>query len=139
MVGVLFASPRNPVDITGQVTSEPDLLEYAAQLMMNEASYGSLLVFLAAAGSSDALWPHFKAFAQKLRLDHPDTPLAMCSLFKPERRRELESLGCLVFADPSAAVHTMGAISRLSAVSTAAPVEIEAGGGMSLPSGPLNE
>ncbi|MFB2351445.1 hypothetical protein, partial [Priestia megaterium] len=44
---VPFAATRNPVDITGQVTSEPDLLELAAKAMLEEGGYGSLLVFLA--------------------------------------------------------------------------------------------
>ena len=48
---VPFASPRNPVDVTGQVTSEPNLLSSAAMLMLESAGYGSLVAFLAAAGS----------------------------------------------------------------------------------------
>jgi acyl-CoA synthetase (NDP forming) len=136
---VPFAGPRNPVDITGQVTSEPDLLGYAAELMMSADSYGSLLVFLAAAGSSDAMWPHFKAFAQKLRHDHPETPLVMCSLFTSQRRRELEALGCLVFADPSAAVRSMAAISVPGSATVAAPAETRESTGVSLQPGPLNE
>src|SRR3569833_1234781 len=88
---VPFAGPRNPVDITGQATSEPELLDFAAQQILAGGQHGSLLVFLAAAGSSDALWPHFKAFAQKVRRDHPGIPLALCALFTTERRRELEA------------------------------------------------
>lgn len=135
---VPFAGPRNPVDVTGQATSDPQLLEQAATLVLKDGSYGSLLVFLAAAGTSDALWPHFRAFSQKLRTDHPDIPLVLCSLFSPERRAELEALGCLVFADPSAAVRTIAAISPRVAFAHA-----EASGpefvGMTLPPGPLNE
>jgi acyl-CoA synthetase (NDP forming) len=135
---VPFAGPRNPVDVTGQATSDPQLLEQAASLMLKDGRYGSLLVFLAAAGTSDALWPHFKAFAQKLRADFPDTPLALCSLFSPERRTELEGLGCMVFADPSAAVRAIAAISpRLTSVEGdgSAPAFART----PLPQGPLNE
>ncbi|MDB5852022.1 MAG: 6-carboxyhexanoate-CoA ligase [Herminiimonas sp.] len=139
---VPFAGPRNPVDVTGQATSDPQLLEQAATLMLKDGAYGSLLVFLAAAGTSDALWPHFKAFAQKLRAGFPDTPLALCSLFSPERRAELEGLGCLVFADPSAAVRAIAAISPRPAVSEAvseADASAPADARTPLPHGPLNE
>jgi acyl-CoA synthetase (NDP forming) len=136
---VPFAGPRNPVDITGQATSEPELLDFAAQHILAERQHGSLLVFLAAAGSSDALWPHFKAFAGNLRRDHPDVPLALCALFAPERRRELEALGCMVFSDPSAAVRTMGAISGIGAGSAPAPAEQAGGPAVRLPAGPLSE
>jgi acyl-CoA synthetase (NDP forming) len=135
---VPFAGPRNPVDVTGQATSDPQLLGQAATLMLKDGRYGSLLVFLAAAGTSDALWPHFKAFAQKLRADFPGTPLALCSLFSPERRTELEGLGCMVFTDPSAAVRAIAAISPREAISEAdAPAPASAK--TPLPHGPLNE
>jgi acetate---CoA ligase (ADP-forming) len=136
---VPFAGPRNPVDITGQATSEPELLQYAAQQIMAEGKHGSLLVFLAAAGSSDALWPHFKTFAQTLRRDHPDMLLVLCALFAPERRRELEALGCMVFSDPSAAVHTLGAISGVSAARAVPLPQPGANAKVALPAGPLNE
>lgn len=136
---VPFAGPRNPVDVTGQATSEPELLEYAARLMLKDGAYGSLLVFLAAAGSSDALWPHFRNLAQTLRRDHPDIPLALCALFAPERRRELEALGCLVFSDPSAAVRTIAVISGLSESVAAAPAMLKPGMEVPLPAGLLNE
>lgn len=107
MARVPFATPRNPVDITGQVTSEPELMTFAARTMLDSGGYGSLLAFLAAAGTSATFWPHLLAFAKTIRAEYPDTPLALCSLFTPERRRALEALGCLVFADPSAAVRAL--------------------------------
>jgi acyl-CoA synthetase (NDP forming) len=89
---VPFASGRNPVDVTGQ----------------------ALAVFLAAAGSSEALWPTFEAFAREMQARHPGVPLAISALFPPARRRELERLGCLVFPDPSAAIRTIGAVASLA-------------------------
>lgn len=138
---VPFAGPRNPVDVTGQATSEPELLDQAAQLMAEDGRYGSLLVFLAAAGGSDALWPHFKDFAQRQRAAYPDIPLTLCALFSPERRRELEATGCLVFSDPSAAVHTLAAIAQDGTPPVAATMTSGAHDDtdLALPPGPLNE
>ncbi|WP_278487165.1 acetate--CoA ligase family protein [Achromobacter insolitus] len=110
---VPFASGRNPVDVTGQAVSEPGLLLATADDMLADGRYDALAVFLAAAGSSDALWPTFEAFARQMQARHPGVPLAISALFPPARRRELERLGCLVFPDPSAAIRTIGAVAGL--------------------------
>ncbi|SIT10796.1 acetate--CoA ligase family protein [Achromobacter sp. MFA1 R4] len=112
---VPFASGRNPVDVTGQAVSEPGLLLATADDMLADGRYDALAMFLAAAGSSEALWPTFEAFARQMQARHPDVPLAISALFPPARRRELEQLGCLVFPDPSAAVRTIGAVAGLAA------------------------
>ncbi|TQJ96416.1 acetate--CoA ligase family protein [Achromobacter sp. SLBN-14] len=111
---VPFASGRNPVDVTGQAVSEPGLLLATADDMLADGRYDALAVFLAAAGSSEALWPTFEAFARQMQARHPDVPLAISALFPPARRRELERLGCLVFPDPSAAVRTIAAVGAMS-------------------------
>jgi acyl-CoA synthetase (NDP forming) len=110
---VPFASGRNPVDVTGQAVSEPGLLLATADDMLADGRYDALTVFLAAAGSSEALWPTFEAFARQMQARHPGVPLAISALFPPARRRELERLGCLVFPDPSAAIRTIGAVAGL--------------------------
>lgn len=111
---VPFASARNPIDVTGQVVSEPGLLLATAQDMLSDGRYDALAVFLAAAGSSDALWPTFETFVREMRARQPDVPLALSALFAPDRRRELERLGVLVFTDPSAAIRTIGAVAGLT-------------------------
>lgn len=111
---VPFASGHNPVDVTGQAVSEPGVLLSTAQDMLSDGRYDALAVFLAAAGSSETLWPTFENFARQLQASRPDVPLAICALFPPARRRELEQLGCLVFADPSAAVRTIASLAGLA-------------------------
>ncbi|SSW64602.1 acetate--CoA ligase family protein [Achromobacter agilis] len=111
---VPFASGRNPVDVTGQAVSEPGLLLTTADDVLADGGYDALAVFLAAAGSSEALWPTFEAFAREMQARHPGVPLAISALFPPARRRELERLGCLVFPDPSAAIRTIGTVASLA-------------------------
>ncbi|ALM83501.1 acetate--CoA ligase family protein [Bordetella sp. N] len=116
-----FGSPRNPIDVTGQAVSEPGLLLSAAEDVLADGIYDAMAVFLAAAGSSEALWPTFETFARTMQARHPKVPLAISALFPPARRRELEALGCLVFADPSAAVKTLAAVVRPSENASAGP------------------
>ncbi|KAG1078687.1 hypothetical protein G6F40_016609 [Rhizopus arrhizus] len=56
-----------------------------------------------------------------MRARRPDVPLAISALSAPERRRELEKLGTLVFTDPSAAIRTIGAVAGLAAQPAADP------------------
>lgn len=107
---VPFAAPRNPVDITGQVTNDPSLMERAARLMLRDRPFAMWMGFFAAAGASDTFWPVLRALVASLRAAHPDVILVVCTLMTPLRRAELESLGCLVFADPSIGIRTLAAL-----------------------------
>lgn len=112
---VPFAGPANPVDITGQVTNEPVLIERTARLMLDAGHYASWIGFMAAAGTSDRFWPVLESLATHLRRDYPDTVLALSTLLTPERRRALEALGCLVFSEPAEAVRAVAALAGFSA------------------------
>lgn len=109
---VPFAGPKNPVDVTGQATSEPDLLSFAGDLMADSGYYDSVVVFLAAAGLSETLWPLFRDSLMQTRKRFPDMVMAICTLIPPHQRKPLEDAGVLVFSDPTAAIRTLGVISR---------------------------
>ncbi|RTQ32227.1 CoA-binding protein [Variovorax gossypii] len=116
---VPFAAPRNPVDITGQVTNDMSLLERSARVMLDDRGFASWMGFLAAAGASDAFWPVLRELVGSLRAAYPDTLLAISTLLAPERRAELEAMRCLVFADPSDGIRTIAALAGLK---TGAPL-----------------
>lgn len=107
---VAFAAPRNPVDITGQVTNDPSLMLRSARLMLQDQGYAAWLGFFAAAGAAPAFWPVLRELVGSLRQEFPETVLAICTLLSAQRRAELESIGCLVFSDPSVAVRTLAAL-----------------------------
>lgn len=138
---VPFAAPRNPVDITGQVTNDVTLLERSAELMMQDRNFASWLGFFAAGGLSDAFWAVLRSLVEKLRAAHPDTLLAICTLCSDARRTEMEALGCLVFSDPSAAIRCIGALASLTDAPRAAPLPsaCPAQPTLQLPAGSLSE
>lgn len=109
---VPFAAPRNPVDITGQVTNDPSLMLRSARLMLQDQNYASWLGFFAAAGASEAFWPVLLELVTTLRNEYPDTVIAISTLLSPERRAAVEALGCMVFADPSVGVRTLAALAK---------------------------
>ena len=112
---VPFAAPRNPIDITGQITQDLTLIDRATRVALERGDYGAWLGFMAAAGAGDRMWPVFTDLVTGLRRDHPGTLLAISTLFSPARRDALADLGCLSFAEPADAVRTIGALARIGA------------------------
>jgi acyl-CoA synthetase (NDP forming) len=112
---VPFAAPRNPIDITGQVSQDRSLIDRATRAVLRGGDYGAWLGFMAAGGAGDAMWPVFEELVVGLRRDFPDTLLAISTLFSPPRRDRLAELGCLSFSEPADAVRTIGALARLRA------------------------
>lgn len=108
---VPFASTHNPVDITGQVTAEPELLEATARIMLGEAGHGALLVFLAAFGSTPMMQEIQRSLAHDLRRDFPGRLLMFSALADSAQQRALQALGCLCFSDPARAIRVLAAAS----------------------------
>lgn len=136
---VPFAAPRNPVDITGQVTNDMTLIERTARVMLDDRGFASWMGFLAAAGASDAFWPVLRSLVASLREAYPDTLLAVSTLLSPERRAELETMRCLVFADPSDGIRTIAALAGLKPASAAAVAEAPAAEPLTLSPGAMSE
>jgi len=107
---VPFAAPRNPVDITGQVTSNPELIEETAHLMLRDGGYGSLVIFLAAAGLSERMQELQKDVGAKLSAEFPGRAIVFCTLFSREHQRALDEIGCASFQEPSSAIRVLAAL-----------------------------
>ena len=107
---VPFAAASNPVDITGQVTAEPGLLEFAARVMLEQADHGSLLIFLAAFGNTPAMQTLQVELAERLRHDFPERLVIFSTLADASQRRALEAHGCLCFSDPAQAIRVLAAM-----------------------------
>jgi acyl-CoA synthetase (NDP forming) len=133
---VAFASARNPVDVTGQITSDHELMPLAYRLMLEDGDYDSLVVFQSAAGLS-ARGPELVQQAVDMRAKHPDRVIAVSSLFTPELHQKLDEGRVLAFADPSRAVRAIAALA--SYATNAAPAKVAALPKVELPRGTLSE
>ncbi|WP_341890483.1 acetate--CoA ligase family protein [Variovorax sp. YR752] len=136
---VPFAAPRNPVDITGQVTNDMTLIERTARVMLDDRGFASWMGFLAAAGASDAFWPVLRSLVTSLREAYPDTLLAVSTLLSPERRAELEAMRCLVFADPSDGIRTIAALAGLKPGAAVAATPASIAASLTLSPGTMSE
>lgn len=116
---VAFASARNPVDVTAQITTDDELLPLSYKLMLEDANYDNLVIFQSAAGLSPR-GPELVQQAVEMRAKYPDRVIALSSLFTPELHRQLDDGKVLAFADPSRAVRAIAALAGFAAGSVPA-------------------
>lgn len=111
---VPFASPRNPVDITAQITNDPTILERSLEILFETGEFDATLVFLGHAAAFPALAAKFVSAVAAVRARHPDRILALCALGDEGILEGYERAGCLVFREPSRAVAALSAMVRLA-------------------------
>lgn len=103
---VPFASTRNPLDVTGQVANQPDVLRSSLETMASAADYGSVLVFLGHAGGVGSLEDALSDGIKKVAIDHPDRLFACCTTSKKD---PFKGSGVLAFPDPPRAINALKA------------------------------
>ncbi|GAA5128399.1 acetate--CoA ligase family protein [Alloalcanivorax gelatiniphagus] len=106
---VPFAAPRNPVDITGQITNDVGLFETSLEIMLEQGDYQLVATFLAAAGQG----PMGEQIADQIgrvRARFPDRVFCAVSVFRDSVRERLEQHRCLAFEDPSRAIRALAAL-----------------------------
>ncbi|MGG5823025.1 acetate--CoA ligase family protein [Falsiroseomonas sp. HW251] len=127
---VPFASPRNPVDCTAQAFNDMGVVEAFAESMARDGGYTSLLAFFTAWGDSTTMTPPLRKALKAVLDRHPDRLFVLSILASPERTRQWEEDGFLVFEDPSRAVVALTAMGRFGeafarhAAASAAPPAI---------------
>jgi acyl-CoA synthetase (NDP forming) len=112
---VPFAATRNPLDITGQVTNDPSLMDKAIAAMLGTGGYDLFAGFFAASGLTPHGGEHLVRIAGDIRRTRPDVVTAFCSVFRPEEMCGLDEQGCLAFEDPSRMIRALAALQRIGA------------------------
>ena len=126
-----FAGPRNPVDITGQFQSHPELLGSTLECMLGRGADDGrydMTLFFPAAGLLGSPEPRSQSMITTLiaaHARHPQAALALTGLTRPEQRAQLEAGGVPVFDEPSAAVRAFGALAFFGASSRRAQAQRE--------------
>jgi acyl-CoA synthetase (NDP forming) len=104
-----FAAVRNPVDTTAQMVNDPPLFRKNLEVMLEVGGYDTLLIFLATIGlSATGLLDELVAMLKDIAKDQPKALMVLSMLCRPEVKRELETLGFLVYEDPTRAVGVIG-------------------------------
>lgn len=104
------ASPRNPVDTTGQVANEPSTFGNVLKAMLDSGLYSSAYTCIGLIGGlpflQTPLVDTFTAVAEA----HPDKLLAVSVTAPPEVVAAYEHAGMLTYDDPARAIRAISAL-----------------------------
>lgn len=136
---VAFCSTTNPIDVTGQVTADYSVMDYAALEAARCGAYDSVVLFLAAAGAAPAFAGKIAGTVRLVREAAPQVALALSGIVSAELKKELEGMGCLVYEEPTHAIDTLAAMAAWQAAATASPAAPAPTPNADVPAGLLNE
>jgi len=112
---VPFASPSNPVDMTAQVSSRPEVLAQMLDAVARDASCDALILQSANAFHLPRLRDVFLSALEQLRKDHPSRLILLCARAPHEVRATLNGMGFPVVEGIDAACATLAALLRFGA------------------------
>jgi acyl-CoA synthetase (NDP forming) len=117
-----FCATGNPIDVTGQVTADLQVLALAAQGAIASGCYDALVFFVAATLASPRLAPAIVQIVREtLALAPGRLPITLCGIADAATRRALLDAGCLVFEEPTHAIEVLAAKARWRAHLAEAP------------------
>src|SRR5260370_40139462 len=107
---VPFAATRNPIDITGQVVNDFNLLGQAIEIVAAEGGYGSIVPFIGSSARVPERAARLLQLLARLRTQYPDMLMVAAALSTPEFRDGLQALGYLSYEEPVNAVRAVAAL-----------------------------
>ena len=113
---VPFASSTNPIDVTGQIVAQPQVLADALAGVARSGAYGSVAAFLAGGGNALKVWGVLQQTIDALARDPQAAPLLISGVLTDDKRAWLEERGCLVFREPAHTIEAVAALARSAAV-----------------------
>jgi acyl-CoA synthetase (NDP forming) len=112
---VPFAAPSNPVDMTAQVSSRPEVLAQVLDAVARDASCDALILQSANAFHVPRLRDVFLAALEQVRKDHPSRLILLCARAPQDVRATLNAMGFPVVEGIDAACATLAALMRFCA------------------------
>lgn len=108
-----FAVPRNPIDTSAIGMRDMTMTARFVEVALEDGGYPAVIAFLTHLGMVERHFDVLRPELQRVRARFPDQLIVLVITAPPEVRRALEADGFLVCEDPSTAVATVAALSRL--------------------------
>lgn len=124
-------SPRNPIDMTGLVTTNHDIMEKTLDAVFAADSFDATLIFLGITGAAPSMARPLQDAISRAHARRPDQIVAVSVTCPPEMMQEYAAKGMLAFEDPSRAVKALSALWQFRQ-HFAAPIPVP----MTLPAAP---
>ncbi|MGJ7543633.1 acetate--CoA ligase family protein [Variovorax sp. LT1R16] len=112
---VPFAAPSNPVDMTAQVSSRPEVLAQVLDAVARDDSCDALILQSANAFHVPRLRDVFLGALAQVRKDHPSRLILLCARAPQEVRAQLTEMGFPMVEGIDAACATLAALMRFGA------------------------
>ncbi|MFO1306067.1 MAG: acetate--CoA ligase family protein [Burkholderiales bacterium] len=110
---VPFASLRNPLDVTGQFINDASAVQPMFEALLRDGGFPATVCYVGSSGVIPSLMQRLEAPFAAVAAAHADHLFVLSMIGSHEVRRRYESLGYLVFEDPTRAVAAVAALHRL--------------------------
>jgi acyl-CoA synthetase (NDP forming) len=108
-----FAATRNPVDATAQVFNDPGLIDAYLDTMLESGEYDAIVAFLTFVAAAESMLVPVLRAIKNAHAKYRDRLIVLVIVAPQDIIRRYEQAGCLVFEDPTRAVHTVAALHRI--------------------------
>jgi acyl-CoA synthetase (NDP forming) len=112
---VPFASARNPVDATAQMSSRPDMLHKILSAIVEDDTCDALVLLLATSLSLPRLRSVYMAALRSIREAHPDRLIVLCVRGPQDAVAELHAMGFPIVDSIDGCCATLAALAKLHA------------------------
>ncbi len=128
-------SPHNPIDMTGLMTTNHDIMEKTLDIVLSAGAFDATLIFLGITGVAPSMAGPLQTAISNACARHPGQLLSVAITAPDQMVREYEAQGILTTEDPSRAVAALGALNRFrnSAARRAAESQDQSGADMVRP------
>lgn len=107
---VPYCSPSNPIDMTGLVTANHELLGQALERVLEGDAFDAIILFLGIVGMAPTMAVPLTRILSEVCAHHPDRLLMLSVTTPPDLRATYDQAGFLVYEDPSRAVSALAAL-----------------------------
>lgn len=109
---VPYCSPANPIDMTGLVTANHDLLGVALERVLESDAFDAVILFLGIVGMAPSMAEPICRALSEASAKHPDRLLMVSVTTPTDLLATYNRAGFLVYEDPSRAVTALAALNH---------------------------
>ncbi len=107
---VPYCSPVNPIDMTGLVTANHEMLGRTLERVLESDAFDAIILFLGIVGMAPTMAEPICRVLGEVSSRHPDSLLMVSVTTPPELSQTYNQAGFLVYEDPSRAVASLAAL-----------------------------
>ena len=114
-------SPSNPIDMTGLMTTNHDLMEKSLDAAFRSNAFDAIIIFVGISGLAPSMAKPLREAMARAYARHPGRLLLVSVSTSEDEVRAYEAAGCLVYEDPARATTSLGALASFSELFASPP------------------